>query len=453
MPNAPAVVPDSVPVAGPSEGFGPTAASIFLFRATRQAMSHRWAIATFVLIASVFALLSMLMGGMLVFARTGVQSIQVYVITSGGEPWWTYPGIIIDFPNGALLLPLLATIMMIFVSVGVGIGLTVAIYLWSRLILQRRTPSAQSVAASTAAGLTPAFLALATIGACCGVTASTATGLGVVSNASGANVFTLLANNWYLWVFQLAVLAIALIAHEALLQTYGPLLGIRTDYPTPTTTPLSVPLRRTILAFLARLALLLGGLTWALAGAALFATYGYPTSSAAFWFAFLVQHELVGVVAVFIAIMPDSARSAFRRVFGSPAGWALRAGLLVAGVSLLAWLPPTVLGTGAEGLFNELFGLAGLPAAVGAIAPPFYGPVALFLRLAGQFGFLGLGAVLLAIWPEWSIGLVLPSPPLLSGATRGPVALVRTTTEPRGGVSLASGGPAGATEAPAIEGQ
>ncbi|MGI0140580.1 MAG: hypothetical protein ACREBT_05490, partial [Thermoplasmata archaeon] len=340
-------------------------------------MSRAWAIATFFLIACLFGLVSMLVGGMLVFAHTGVSGIEVLILTSG-TPWWTYPGILIEFPNGVIALPFLATIAMVLVSAGVGLGMTVAIFLWSRLIALRRTPSAQSIALSSAAGLTPAFLAIATIGACCSITASTATGLGVVSTAGGTNPFALLANNWYLWVFQLVVLSVALIAHEALLQSYGPMLGIprgdrisgddalsSKDGATVQLPP--VPLGRSAVAVLGRLALLVGGLTWGLAGVALFVNYGYPTASGSFWFAFLIEYELVAVVATYLALFPEGARSALLALFSQRRGWSLRLPLLIAGISMIGWLPPTLLGTGAGGFMNELLGFAGLPFSVGAI--------------------------------------------------------------------------------------
>ncbi|MCW6167942.1 MAG: hypothetical protein LVQ64_05810, partial [Thermoplasmatales archaeon] len=284
---------------------GPVARSVFTFRATRQVLARRWAIPLFLLIAAVFAFAAMIMGGMLVFARTGYTHLTVIVLTtaSGGPAWWNYPGVIVGFPNGGLFLPFFGTLTMLIVSIGVGAGMSVAVVLWTRLIRLRRLAASGNVAIGSMAGLTPAFLSLATIGACCTITTSTAAGLGVVAQTSGTTAYTLLANNWFLGVFEIVVLTIALLAHEALLETYGPLLGLTTspngrivrlpdDLPTPA--PLS---GATVVRAVVRVVLLLGGVLWALAGVGLAATYNYPFSSASFWFAVLVQHEFIAAVA------------------------------------------------------------------------------------------------------------------------------------------------------------
>ncbi len=386
---------------------GPVARSVFTFRATRQVLARRWAIPLFLLISVIFAFAAMVMSGMLVFARTGYTHLTVIVLTtaSGGAAWWNYPGVIVGFPNGGLFLPFFGTITMIIVSVGVGAGMSVAVVLWARLIKMRRLRATGNVAIGSVAGLTPAFLSLATLGACCTVTTSTAAGLGVVSATSGVVAFTLLANNWFLGIFEIVVLAIALLAHEALLETYGPLLGL-TASPNgkvvtfPTDPPIPAPLSSsTVARGIVRLALLVGGGIWALAGIGLAATYNYPFSAGSFWFALLVQHELIAAIAVYVAILPEVGTQRLLRVTGALRGWGLRAVLLVAGISVLAWVPPMWVGSGAEGMFNEIFGLAGLPAAWGAVAPPYGLGLALVLRFALQFGLMGAFAVLLALSP------------------------------------------------------
>ncbi len=415
---------------------GPVARSVFTFRATRQVLARRWAIPLFLLIAAVFAFAAMIMGGMLVFARTGYTHLTVIVLTtaSGGAAWWNYPGVIVGFPNGGLFLPFFGTLTMLIVSIGVGAGMSVAVVLWTRLIRLRRLAASGNVAIGSMAGLTPAFLSLATIGACCTITTSTAAGLGVVAQTSGTTAYTLLANNWFLGVFEIVVLTIALLAHEALLETYGPLLGLTTspngrivrlpdDLPTPA--PLS---GATVIRAVVRVVLLLGGVLWALAGVGLAATYNYPFSSASFWFAVLVQHEFIAAVAIFLAILPDAGSQGLRRASRSISGWGLRAALFVAGVSVVAWLPPVWLGTGAEGLFNEFFGMAGLPVSWGAVAPPYGMGVALVMRFVFQFGLMGSFALLLALAPTKALAWV--------STDRRPVA-------ERSGVAPTAGHPAG----------
>ncbi len=390
----------------PSKG-GPAVRSVFTFRATRQVLARRWAIPLFLLIAGVFAFAAMVMGGMLVFARTGYTHLTIIVLTSasGGAAWWNYPGVIVGFPNGGLFLPFFGTLTMLIVSIGVGVGMSVAVILWTRIVTLRRLAASGNVAVGSLAGLTPAFLSLATIGACCTITTSTAAGLGVVAQTSGTTAYTLLANNWFLGVFEIVVLAIALLAHEALLETYGPLLGLTTApngraVHLPDATPTPAPLSGATIARAAvRVVLLLGGVFWGLAGIGLAATYNYPFSSPSFWFAVLVQHELIAAVAVFIAILPGAASQGLVRASRSIAGAGLRAVLFVAGISVVAWLPPAWLGTGAEGLVNELFGTAGLPASWGAVAPPYGMGLALVLRFGCQFGLMGSFALLLALLP------------------------------------------------------
>ncbi len=60
------------------------------------------------------------------------------------------------------------------------------------------------------------MIALVTLGACCSTTAAATAGLGVIAQASGTSIDELLANNWYIGVFQILVLWIALIAQEQL---------------------------------------------------------------------------------------------------------------------------------------------------------------------------------------------------------------------------------------------
>ena len=386
--------------------------SVFLFPATREALRRRWTLPLAVLIASLFGLASMVMGGMLVIARTGQPGTTVYLLTGGSAPWWNYPGLLITFPNATIALPFFATITMIIVSIGVGLGLTVATVLWVRLLHQRRAQAAGSAALGSLAGLTPAFLALATIGACCSITASTAAGLGVVSQASGANAYDLLANNWYLGVFQMVVLGIALLAHEAILQTYGPLLGITTPWSRAGgATPVSgnaESVRRSIARALLRVALLIGGILWALAGLALFVTDPAPFASAGFWFAFLVQHEFVAGVAIFLSVVPGLGRAVFEWSSRRRGGWALRLPLLLAGVSLLGWIPPAGLGSGAAGLFNEVFGMAGLPTSWGAVVPAVVGPIALGLRWGLGYVLLGAWGLVLGAFPARAMGWFYP---------------------------------------------
>ncbi len=254
---------------------GTTAGAVLSARATRSAFRRPWVIALFFLIAGTYAFASMLLGGMLVFARTGASSLTVWFITAG-NPWWNYPALLVVFPGGSLALPFFPTVSMIVVSIGVGIGMSVAAVIAARLIALRRA-AGRPLAAGSIAGLTPALLALVTMGACCTTTAASAAGLGVVAQTTGTSVDTLLANNWYLGVFQMLVVFVALLAQEAILVAYGPMLGLSgVPYHGPSGTSDSPPLRgQDLVAAVARGVLIAAAALWSLeAFAALFSASG-----------------------------------------------------------------------------------------------------------------------------------------------------------------------------------
>jgi len=247
-------------------------------------------------VAILYGFLSLLLGQMLVLGRTDFRSVQVTVLNGqGAAAWWNYPALIVTAPGGVLVLPFLATITMVVVSLGVGIGMSVGLVLAYRLLRRNRTGSARPAAVGSISGLTPAMIALVTLGACCSTTAAATAGIGVVAQASGATIPDLLANTWYLNLFQVGVLWIALVAQEQLLSVYGRVLGGATaDGSVSDPVPLDA---RFAAGAALRVALLAGGVTWGLATIAEWTTPNPPMATPALAFQWLAQHALLGAFA------------------------------------------------------------------------------------------------------------------------------------------------------------
>lgn len=386
----------------------PTARAILTAQATRAAFARRWVVALFFLIAGLYAFASMLLGGMLVFARTGATSTSVFVITAG-IPWWNYPAVLVTFPGGSLALPFFPTISMILVSIGVGVGMSVAAVIASRLIALRRASAGRPLAAGSIAGLTPAILALVTMGACCTTTAASAAGLGVVAQTTGTTVDTLLANDWYLGVFQLVVVGVALLAQEAILVAYGPLLGL--SAPDEERTSNVAPLKARDFARYGVRAFLIGAAAfWSLWAFSAQFTAGAALTSAAAWAGFVVEHLVVSSLVISFALYPEAFRDLLdpRRI--GKAALALRALFFAVGVWVLAWVPAGWAGPQTAGLVNVIFGIAGLSPAWGAVAPTFTLPVALALQLSGGFLLLGALSVLLALRSSSTVDWFVAAP-------------------------------------------
>jgi hypothetical protein len=368
---------------------------------TRRFLREAHARMMAVFFAVLYALGTMVLGGMLIIARVpGGYTTEILWGNALGTGSWNYPGLLLVAPWGVVSLPFLATLAMVIVSAGVGIGVSVAIVIVVRLLRDRREAGAGAGTVGTIAGLTPAMIALVTLGACCSTTAVATAGVGLVAQASGSSLNNLLVNNWYLDVFQVSIVYVALIAQELILRVYGGLLGL-----TPASvlaagsTPATAPHPRPSLAIAAlRAALLLAGLTWSLAMFAEWAGPSPPLGSGALWFQWVMQHQLVGDFAVAVALFPGAILGPLRRAASAPR--AFRGALLVAGLSLVAWTPPAIARAGAPGFLNELFGVAGLPAAWGAVSPVFGLSLALVARWAFQYMLLGAFALAVAVAPS-----------------------------------------------------
>jgi hypothetical protein len=357
-------------------------------------------------IGGVFGLISLLVGQMLILERIGgYAGLEVLWRSSDGSYWWNYPGVIIVQPWGILALPFLPTIAMALVSYGVGLGMSVAVLIGVRMVRLRRGALGRPTAMGSATGLTPAMIALVTLGACCSTTAAATAGIGVAAQTSGTSIDTLLQNNWYLNVFQLVILWVALIAQEQLLVAYGVFFD-----PDRAKASAALPARDpwAVAKGVVRLALLVGGITWSLSTVAMWATVPAASAGPGLWFHWIVQQQLPGLLAVAVALAPSGVARAFGRWSNRTLILVGRAALLIGGISLIAWMPPPVVAAGVVGWLNEVASSLGLSASAGA-AP--VSPIAGW-GLAFHWGFqlllLGAFAIAVAVRPAQVLGSIAP---------------------------------------------
>lgn len=355
-----------------------------------------------------------------------------YIYPSGPGPSWAYPLILIGSPYFQFGLPFISGILVTLSAAGVGLGMSVAVFLSAQLIRRRKAGLLRPTVAGAAAGLTPAMIALLTIGACCSTTAAATAGISLAAQSSGTTPAAALANGWYLGVFQVAVIYVALLAQEQLLSVYGWLFGdvrsgsSRADTDKAGTSPLGW---RGAASGALRIALVAAGLTWSLSVLADWSATPLGRANAAVWIGCIVQHEVPGVFAVMVALFPAGVLSIWSGPAPGRSRWILRATLVGCGLALLTWLPPSLSGAGAAALGNELLGGWGLPASWGAIAPPALGPIGLSLRWTFQFALLGLVSVATGISPGPTLRWFAPS------------SVAEQTTDLRGIVSRESASP------------
>jgi hypothetical protein len=382
-------------------------ASILTLQRSRALLRNPAGRALAISVGFVYGFISLLVGQMLVFGPTQQSHVTAQVLTApSSSAWWDYPALFVLAPGGVVELPFLPAVTMVIVSAGVGLGMAVGVLLAVRLFRMQRNSTTGPTLASSAAGLTPAMLALVTLGACCSTTAAATAGIGAVAQSSGQSLSTVFLNTWYLGFFQMAILAVALVAQEQLVVVYGGLAG-----DARTTVALPPPDRRTVLQVLLRVGLLAGGITWLLAG--ILELFAPPAGSVAVVLAaqVLLQHLLVGGLAVLAGLF--GPRLAARLTGAAGLRVVGRAAVAVGGLTMVLGAPPPLSGWGLYGFVNEFLGWAGVSASMGGVAPPFTG-LPLVLRWAFQLVLVGGFAVALAVQPAAAL---LPVPrPLASPA-------------------------------------
>jgi hypothetical protein len=173
------------------------------------------------LIAVGYAVGAMLYSGML-YVPSHPLNIPYffYAEPSGSGAPGTYPAILAGGPYFQVDLPMISVVLMTLTAAGVGLGMGLAVLLVVRLLRDRKNGRIRSTAARSAIGLTPAMIALVTLGACCSTTAAATAGLSLAARWGGGTANALLANTWYLGVVQLSVVYVALLAQEHLGRVY-----------------------------------------------------------------------------------------------------------------------------------------------------------------------------------------------------------------------------------------
>ena len=343
-----------------------------------------------------YALGSMLGGGMLSFFPVrGGTTVEIVTGSGTGPGWWNYPGLLVVAPWGVLALPFFATVAMIIVAAGVGLGMAVAAGLIYRLVRPSPLELARTKAVGAVTGLTPAMISLVTLGSCCTTTAAATGGIGLIAQASGTSTSNVLLNNWYLGAAQIVIVWSALLGQELLLTVYGGLLGLRSSEGRASG-PVPPPMDgRWFAGATLRALLVVGGILWSLSMLAEWTTQPPGSAGAGLWFQWIGQHQVIAAVAVGCALFPAQAS----RLFGSLRRGSRRvlgAGLALVSLSLLVWLPPPLPAWGLDSFGSQLLGALGGSQAWGAIP---LGPVsgaALVVRWALEY-LLPAGFVLAAL--------------------------------------------------------
>lgn len=380
-------------------------ASVALLQRSRAVLRipGGWVLAASIAIG--YALVAMFFGGMIVLGTVRSQYGLFVLWGSGtGQAPWNYPGLLLVAPWGVVTLPFFATIAMVVVSAGVGLGMGVAVLLTIRLLKSRRSEAAGATALGSVAGLSPAIIAFVTLGACCSTSAAATAGITLIAHASGTTSYNLLANSWYLGVFQMGVLWVALVAQEQLIAVYGSLWGAEST-PSPGAAVAMPPLSpRFALGGALRIALLATAVLMAMTMVAQWigiSPLGAPAVVLGSW---IFQYTFVTLLIGAAALAPLGISRVL--AWQGSSRWApslLRGMLLVGGLTLAIGLPPPLSSSGWYGFGNLLLGSVGAPASWGAVT--LGGGVSLGLALRWGFEYLLLGgyAILLALRPRLAI--------------------------------------------------
>jgi hypothetical protein len=168
-----------------------------------------------------YALGAMLYSGMLYIPGHPLNIPYFFFVEPAGHGApGNYPAILAGGPYFQVDLPMISTILMTLTAAGVGLGMGLAVRLVVRLLRDRKNLHFGSTAARSAIGLTPAMVALVTLGACCSTTAAATAGLSLAARLGGGAASAVLANTWYLGAIQLSVVYVALLAQEHLVRVY-----------------------------------------------------------------------------------------------------------------------------------------------------------------------------------------------------------------------------------------
>ena len=193
--------------------------------ATRSLLRNRRRHAMVLGISLAYLLIAMNVGEMLDFLTTPVTYAVYFAPSSLSPVNWVYPLVEVSLPGVIVVLPILPTLTMLFMSLGVGISLTTAVLLALGWIRERRAHVVRSTGtASFLMGWVPAAFGMATLGACCSAAITGTIEYGFLTRGGAASGNPLFVNIWYLSAFQVALVGAALIAQEELFRLYLRLL-------------------------------------------------------------------------------------------------------------------------------------------------------------------------------------------------------------------------------------
>lgn len=385
--------------------------SLLLLRTTRGLLTAPLYRALVGGIGLAYGFVAMMVGGMLELSPSGGATPPfLWIVPRRPGMAWYFPAILAGGPHFLLFLPIVSTLLMVLTAAGVGLGMSAGIRVAATVLrpaFSRRTGPPLS---ASVMGLTPALLAFVTLGACCSTTAAASAGIVALAQASGTSTTAVLVNTWYLGLFQVVVVYIALIAQEQLAVVYGRFFG--TGPLNSKSLPNRDALPRRIGAAFLRLLLVSSGLLWALSALTVWFSVPLTDTPPTVWFGVVFQHLLPGSLAVLVGLAPNVIAG----ILGpSSKFWTdkpTRGIALVSAALNLAWLPPSLASHGAPGLVNELGSRFGLPAGWGAVSPPFTDPWLVGLRWVFGFATVGGIALWLAVRPGPTLRLLradLPS--------------------------------------------
>lgn len=363
--------------------------SLFTLRELRTSVGGRKRHAMVAAIASGFAVLSMIVGGMVSFSP--IQGVYTGEVIWYGAPanWWYYPEVLIIQPWGIIQLPFLPTVVSLLVAVGAGVGATVALAPALGLLRHRGSRDRKPAVAGVATGMAPGIAALATLGACCCTSCVSLGGLALVAAASGTTTAELLRTEWYLPLFQFGVVYMLLFAQERAMRQ----ARVECAVPAPVD-------RRFVAGAVLRVALLIAGITWSMSMLVEWGSVNPGTAPSAVWYHWLVEHQLLSLTAVGAALFPQGLAGFLRRRRLLALKYFYRAGLAVGAMTWAGWIHPSLVGLGLGGFVNELEGFLGLPAAWGAVSPDAAVGAGLLFHWAFQHLLLGAFGLSLALAPE-----------------------------------------------------